>query len=263
MLLRKLITNTHVNMEYTKEVTNKPIETFENNQKGDIPKKKSNKISFKTAHGLVLGLNQFFSKQCKKNPNFTYTAEEMRTIFSEKVVELNLLAKKEEVELEEWDKKLPILNKKEVEMHKTEKLEDLKEGGLCPHCHQFVKRYKRKINSGMAITLINIYKFNKENKDFFHVEDYGTKNNIKISHDFSLLRFWNLIEKCNGEKDDGNKNIGFYKITPRGIDFVEKKINVKKSVFLFNDKFLGFSDEEINIKDALGSKFNYDELMEM
>jgi hypothetical protein len=52
-----------------------------------------------------------------------------------------------------------------------------------------------------------------------------------------------------------------WKPTELGIKFVKNEINLPKHIFLYNNKFLKFSDEKINVIEALGDKFNYDELM--
>ena len=49
---------------------------------------------------------------------------------------------------------------------------NFEEGIDCPCCGQFVKLYKRKLNSGMAATLIRIVKFNGSSE--VHVKDFTT-----------------------------------------------------------------------------------------
>jgi len=54
-------------------------------------------------------------------------------------------------------------------------------------------------------------------------------------------------------------------ITPlltKAKNFVEKKIQVPKHVYIYNSEVKGFNEDvEIDIQNALGSKFQYDELM--
>jgi hypothetical protein len=124
-------------------------------------------------------------------------------------------------------------------------------GCKCKVCGQFVKKYKRKLNSSMAITLIRI---NNNSDDFFHVKDFLRQNKFTNSHDWTLLNHWGFLEE-HIEKN------GFWRITSLGKDFIKNRIKTKKHIYLYNNIFLGFSDEETTIKESLGDKFNYDELM--
>jgi hypothetical protein len=64
-----------------------------------------------------------------------------------------------------------------------------------------------------------------------------------------------------GKREDGSKRNGYYRITGRGLMFAEGKLKVHSRFMIFNNTFQGFKGEEIDVKNALGSKFNYDELM--
>lgn len=137
--------------------------------------------------------------------------------------------------------------------------DNFKDGADCPCCGQFVKKYKRKLNASMARTLIAIYRVGG---NWLHVKNHLRTLRLQNSHDWTLLKYWDLIEPCIGLREDGSKRNGYYRITSKGKLFVESKVSVEKYVFLFDGKFLGFGkDKLINIKDALGSKFNYDGLM--
>ena len=107
----------------------------------------------------------------------------------------------------------------------------------------------------MARALLAMY-----GEDKVHIFSFLVQ--CKVQHsDAPMLRHWELIEEVKEEKPDGNPRGGFYKITEAGIDFVDKNFFVPKYVFLYNNTVQGFSVEKISIIDALGDKFNYDELM--
>ena len=57
---------------------------------------------------------------------------------------------------------------KEVKKDLKDAYED---GCICPCCHQHVQLYKRKLNSGMAITLLRMYKHFKVGA-YYHVKDF-------------------------------------------------------------------------------------------
>lgn len=145
--------------------------------------------------------------------------------------------------------------------------ENLRDGIICPCCGQLAKIYKRKLNSGMARSLINFYKRSLEKPGWFHaLKDFQfeTQGSKYICGDYSKLAFWGLIEEGGDTKDDGNPNAGFYRITKLGVDFVLGKIPVNRYVYLFNGNQVHVEDEdqqEIKIHEALADGFNYDELM--
>jgi len=141
------------------------------------------------------------------------------------------------------------------------------DGSRCLLCNQYVKLYKRKLTSAMAYALILLDKKNRrEPNRWVHMEDYlkslpGIPSSIR--GDFAKLRFWGLIVQQQGEREDKSDRVGMYKITEKGIDFVHNRIKVSKQVFIYNNDVKGFSPGEINIRESLGQKFRYDELMNM
>lgn len=144
--------------------------------------------------------------------------------------------------------------------------ERFSDGAKCPCCDQFVKLYKRKLNSSMAHGLILIYKFFENNDDeWLHVPSYLSRISSSATvrgGDWSKLRYWGLIEGEKGTRDDGSERVGTYRITGRGKQFVLSQIHVPKHVYLYNQNPVSRDDgETITIKEALGEKFNYAELM--
>lgn len=139
-----------------------------------------------------------------------------------------------------------------------------RKGTTCPCCGQFVKIYKRKIDSGMAQGLIAAYKKGAD-KDFIHVPTalLGVQINSSTSQ-FSKLRYWDLVEE-QVNNDTKKRTSGHWKLTDKGIDFVLRRSSVKKYVYTYNQKIVDFGDsdemEDVNIEQCLGNHFNYQELM--
>ena len=132
-------------------------------------------------------------------------------------------------------------------------------GYYCPCCQQYCKRYTRNFNSNMALVIAALHK--RQVFSFVHIERWLQVEGFKRCGDFSYLTHFGLLEKAEGKRDDGSSRNGFYKLTKRGIMFAEGEITVLSKFKIFNNKFEGFEGKEITIKDALGIKFNYDELM--
>jgi hypothetical protein len=130
-------------------------------------------------------------------------------------------------------------------------------GVKCPCCGQFVKLYKRRIVSSAALGLIKLVRMWQTNPDWYHVIDLDVTSS---GGEFARLRRFGLIvQKQNTDKTKTNS--GYWKPTEKGINFVFKKIKVPKYFLMFNGTGFGFSEEEIDIQQALGKKFNYQELM--
>ena len=132
-------------------------------------------------------------------------------------------------------------------------------GYTCPCCGLFVKRYTRTFNSNMAIALIALYRYS-ENK-FVHLEEFLQKHGYQRCGDAAYLVHYGFLEKKLGEREDGSKRNGHYKLTGRGLMFVEGKIKANKNFLIFNNKCEGFKGDMIDIFGALGNKFNYNQLM--
>jgi hypothetical protein len=68
------------------------------------------------------------------------------------------------------------------------------------------------------------------------------------------------VAKPNGE-DPKKRHLGLWRPTEQGCDFVDRKISVPKKLFFYANQVVGASQDRIYITDALGSKFDYEELM--
>lgn len=143
----------------------------------------------------------------------------------------------------------------------------LREGIDCPCCNQRAKTYKRKLNSAMAVCLIEMYhQVIDAPGSYVHIKDM-----MKASQRFTLnmnggnfatMHYWSLIfEMAKDPEVTEKRTTGNWRITQKGIDFVEGRLTVPKYVFTYNMHLEGLSPEQISIKEALSSKFNYTELM--
>lgn len=140
-------------------------------------------------------------------------------------------------------------------------------GTECPCCGQMVKLYGRTITSSMAYGLILVNRYFEQNpaEMWVHVANFLTDlkipSAVKNTGDFAKLRHWGLIEGAQVKRDDGSKRNGYYRITEKGKRFVKRMASVPSKVFIFDDKVLGIGHKPMTIDDALGKKFNYDDLM--
>ena len=144
--------------------------------------------------------------------------------------------------------------------------EFMRTGVRCPCCGQYCRIYKRKMHATMALALVMIYHWFRQNPNagWLHVPAFLVKvkrDSTIAGGDAAKLRFWGVIERAPGERDDGSDRIGRYRITEIGRQFVEGKIAIPRYVFLYNQSLLRVSEEMTTIREALGDRFSYEALM--
>ena len=132
-------------------------------------------------------------------------------------------------------------------------LKQLAHGAPCPLCGQHAKMYKRKINSGMARSLIHMYR--SAGQGWIHVSLIGAR-----SREEGKLAYWGLVEEQNGTGLHGGRP-GYWRVTQRGVDFLTNQTSVQKYALVYNGHVRGFEGGPVTIKDALGTKFDYQDLM--
>lgn len=141
---------------------------------------------------------------------------------------------------------------------------NFEEGAECPCCGQFVKQYSRLFDSGLARFAIALYRLTKgmsglsRNKD--DIRKRAGMEKLQATN-YGIIEFWNIAVKTKND-DDSKRTSGLWKLTPKGVAFVEGRLLIPKYAKTYDNKCQGFSDTRITIKEALGNKFNYRELME-
>jgi hypothetical protein len=131
----------------------------------------------------------------------------------------------------------------------------LDEGDKCPCCTQFAKVYERKINSGMARALIHQYR--TVGQEVAH-----TASLCRFTHEAAQLAWWGLLEQDEERRADGGRS-GWWRVTDLGRDFALNRVTVPKYARVYDGRLLSLvRSEEVSIVDAVGTKFNYHELME-
>lgn len=147
--------------------------------------------------------------------------------------------------------------------------ENFDKGADCPCCGQFVKLYKRRITSSMALALILLYGEDKKHPgEWIHVANFlnivpNLPAAVRNTGDVAKFTFWGLVEKMEGKREDGNKRNGFHRITQKGRWFVEGRMQVPKFALLFDNRLYGLDEsKQISIHDALRNRFDYNTLMQ-
>lgn len=144
------------------------------------------------------------------------------------------------------------------------------DGTECGVCGQRTQLYRRTISAAMAawgvklVWLARVPGSVMPGLDLGYGEGIGSFQWVSIDAiptrggDYAKLALWGLIEKRDPE--DG-RNSGYFKPTPAGVDFFLGKSPAPRHAFIYNQKVIALSEEQITIHEALGVKFDYDALM--
>jgi len=160
-----------------------------------------------------------------------------------------------------------------IDIDSIETLEEAKQllrdnweqGIKCPCCGQWVKRYPYKLNSNAAVSLIWIYRLGLDEKDgWVHVQQRFTEvfNRNATAMSYIVLKHWGFIEPKPNNLDPDKNASGYWRITTRGINFVLHGTKEPTHAHVYNNRAVGFAEEYADIKQALGVKFSYAELMQ-
>lgn len=143
-----------------------------------------------------------------------------------------------------------------ISLHKARKrlFKKLDDGINCPCCGQFAKRYRLPLNANMAIFLIDLVRLCPDD-GWLHYLNCRFRG-----RDYSRLLCWGLAI-TRGNDDPTKKNSGFWRPTKKGIAFVERRIMVPSHVYLYDNKVEGWSDKLVTIRQALGKRFDLEEIM--
>jgi hypothetical protein len=134
--------------------------------------------------------------------------------------------------------------------------EQVDDGARCPCCTQLAKVYRRRIHHTIAKSLIAVYQLaTPQNEGWVHVP-----SQISPACEIGKARYWGLIEESTTPRGDGGR-AGWWRLTAKGVAFVEGREGVRRIARIYDSRCLGFDGEFIYIAQALGSKFNYAELM--
>src|SRR4051812_23810063 len=129
-------------------------------------------------------------------------------------------------------------------------------GARCPCCNQYTKVYRRQINSGMARSLIAMYLHGPQGQWVHLPTQVGAR-----SREEGKLRYWLLVEEqVDVQRQDGGR-AGYWRLTDAGRDWVTGRTTVAKFVIVYNNIVLSHDGPQVTIPDALGTRFNYPELM--
>jgi hypothetical protein len=130
-------------------------------------------------------------------------------------------------------------------------------GANCPCCGRWGLINGYQITSTQVRGMIWMF------QNFFEDEwvDLGKAPKwVLRSKSMATLHHWGLLEtKKNTDKKV--RGSGLWRLTPLGRDFIHRHITLPKYAFVFNNRLEKYSEEQVDVVQALGKKFSYEELM--
>ncbi len=133
-------------------------------------------------------------------------------------------------------------------------------GIACPCCAQNCKRYRRAFNTGMVRSLIwLVLRYQANGKKWINVPRVAPSYVLR-SREFGKIKAWGLIvDRPN--TDPAKRTSGFWKPTKRGIAFVYGRIKIPSHAIFYNRNREKFDGKPVSIRQTIGKKFDYEELM--
>jgi len=126
----------------------------------------------------------------------------------------------------------------------------------CPTCGHYYRNYKRKLSSNMVRFLISLVNKYENKQQYVHYRKLPFKG-----RDYNYLAHWGLAETYDMKTPKKN-NSGWWCPTKLGIDFVNNLVTVPSYLVICCNQIVDVSKNQVNVIDALGIHFNYQELMQ-
>ncbi len=151
----------------------------------------------------------------------------------------------------------PMLSLHEAQERLRKQIEN---GARCPCCRQYAKIYKRKLHSTMARGLMWLCSRSGDRRNWVNYAADGPRWLQSKGGTLATMEHWKLIEPLTND-DDAKRTSGIWRPTELGWKFAHGETTVPKYAYIYDNRALYFSTEYISVEDALGSKFDYKELM--
>jgi hypothetical protein len=134
----------------------------------------------------------------------------------------------------------------------------VEKGTHCPACEQFAKVYKRQIYAGMVRALVLMWREGDFSRRLYvHVPSIDPAR----GGDVAKLEFWGLIEEERAKREDGGR-AGFWRVTRRGEDWLNRKTAVPKYARIYDGRLLSLTGPLVTVDEALArGPFRLDDLM--
>lgn len=126
------------------------------------------------------------------------------------------------------------------------------DGVVCPCCTRYVKVYRRTLNSTIVRGLLWLVE--ESGQDLAWVDTGEGPKFVTSTRQLPTARHWNLVE---GHPDGGR----LWRPTLQGVAFAAGNLRTNQAAYILDNVAIDFSDELVDVRAALGTKYDYDEVM--
>jgi hypothetical protein len=133
------------------------------------------------------------------------------------------------------------------------------EGGRCPCCNRFGKKYKRGINGTMARSLVWLSHHSEGHDNWVDVPRSAPRWLVQ-SNQLASVRWWGLATRSPSDDPD-KKHSGLWRATPSGTEWAHGRIRLSQFVWTYDGEPIRFEGPLVTIFDVLGTPFSYDDIM--
>jgi hypothetical protein len=153
-----------------------------------------------------------------------------------------------------------------------QKLDDNRydKANTCPCCSRRAVVYRRPINAGQAVWLIELCKASGVQPRRAGEPPGPRRAWVDQSElpsrggDYGKLIHWGLVEHAERDPEDKDRRTsGMWRPSELGEAFARNRATVSERAHLYLNQLLGFSGPQVRIQDCLGRKFSWAELWEI
>lgn len=130
----------------------------------------------------------------------------------------------------------------------------------CALCGAEHRIYRRKLNTGMAETLVKMYRLGGGAAAGWVNVVQLFPNTSQRGGEWAQVRHWGLALPRD-VRNVGQNSPGDWRLSPLGVAFVENRMQVPMYIETRGGELLGKSVETVSIMGALGTKFDYAALL--
>jgi len=126
------------------------------------------------------------------------------------------------------------------------------DGAICPCCDRAGKVYRFKLNQTHALSVRWIQVHGGED-GWVDVQNRAPRWILK-GKNYSMMAHWGLLESKSNRS-------GIWRTTRKADDWLAGKIDLPESVFIYDNRAWGESEEQISFRGCIGKLFDFDEIM--
>ena len=133
------------------------------------------------------------------------------------------------------------------------------DGGYCPCCGKWGKISPFSITETHALALLWMSRAPCDSDGWIDVPPIAPSWMLR-GKNYTTMAKWGLIEN-KSKTDTSKRSDGFWRVTPKGLNFICGTIIVPMKAYIYNNQVEGWSAECVSFENCFGRHFNYSEVM--